>query len=146
MGEGGGRRHRRGTAGGVVTAVVAVSVLAVGPRLALASFLDTASASGGWSVTTETLQPPTGLTSTGCLLGTVTLTWSASPSAWATGYEVRWSTTNGGPYDRGPLTTTLLTRTVGGLSALTTYYFVVRATRGAWFSANSNQHTASCLV
>ena len=146
MGERGGDRRRRRTAGAVVTAVVATSVLAVGPRFALASFLDTATASGGWSVTTETLQPPTGLTSTGCLLGTVTLTWSASPSGWATGYEVRWSTTNGGPYDRGPLTTTLLTQQVTGLSALTTYYFVVRATRGAWFSANSNQHTASCLV
>ena len=101
---------------------------------------------GGWSVTTETLQPPTNLTSAGCLLGTVTLTWEASPSEWATGYEVRWSTTNGGPYNLGPLTTTLLTQQVTGLSALTTYYFVVRATRGAWFSVNSNQHTASCLV
>lgn len=139
-------RQRRGTAGAVVTAVVVTSVLAVVPRLALASFLDTATASGGWSVTTETLQPPTGLTSAGCLLGTVTLTWSASPSAWATGYEVRWSTTSGGPYDGGPLTTTLLTQQVSGLSALTTYHFVVRATRGAWFSANSDQHTAACLV
>lgn len=146
MGERGGDRRRRRTAGAVATAVVATSVLAVGPRFALASFLDTATASGGWSVTTETLQPPTNLTSAGCLLGTVTLTWEASPSEWATGYEVRWSTTNGGPYNRGPLTTTLLTQQVTGLSALTTYYFVVRATRGAWFSVNSNQHTASCLV
>lgn len=129
MGERGGDRRRRRTAGARRPGPTSP------PR-----------PSGGWSVTTETLQPPTGLTSAGCLLGTVTLTWEASPSEWATGYEVRWSTTNGGPYNLGPLTTTLLTQQVTGLSALTTYYFVVRATRGAWFSVNSNQHTASCLV
>ena len=146
MGERPGGRRRSRAAVAVVTVVVAATAVSVGPRLALASFLDTATASGAWSVSTETLQPPSGLTSTGCLLGTVTLTWSASPSTWATGYEVRWSTTDGGPYDGGPLTTTLLTQQVSGLSALTTYHFVVRAYRGAWFSANSNQHTASCLA
>lgn len=136
---------RRRTAPAVAVAV-AVAGLAVGPRLALAAYLDTATASGAWTVTTETLQPPSGLTSGGCLLGTVTLTWNASPTTWAEGYQVRWSTSNGGPYNLGPLTTALTTRAVTGLSALTTYYFVVRAYRGAWFSANSNQHSATCLV
>lgn len=131
---------------GAVGVAIAVVALAVGPRLALASFLDTATAGGTWTVTTETLQPPTGLTSAGCLLGTVTLTWNASPTTWAEGYEVRWSTSNGGPYTSGPLTTTLTTKAVSGLSILTTYYFVVRAYRGAWFSTNSNQHSATCVV
>lgn len=137
-------RWRTGPA--VATAVAATAVLAVGPRLALASFLDTATASSGLTVSAETLQPPSGLGSTGCLLGTVTLTWTATPTTWAEGYEVRWSTTSGGPYTSGPLTTPLTTRQVTGLTILTTYHFVVRAYRGGWFSAYSNQHSASCLV
>lgn len=140
------RRARWRTVPAAAAVLVAAAVLAVGPRLALASFLDAPAADAGWTVTTETVQPPTGLTSGGCLLGAVTLTWSASPTSWIDGYEVRWSKTNGGPYDLGPLTTPLLTKEVTGLSALTTYYFVVRAYRGAWFSANSNQHSAACLV
>ena len=128
------------------TAVVAaVAVLCgVGAPGAMAAFLDGATAQS--TMSTGTLQAPTGLTSGLCLLGSVTLTWSDAPGTLATGYEVRWSTTNGGPYTTGSATTLLTTRTVTGLSPLTTYHFVVRSTAGNWRSANSNQRSVSCAL
>jgi alpha-L-fucosidase len=71
--------------------------------------------------------------------GQVTLAWSASANA--TGYNVKSSTTNGGPYIIAT-NLTVLTWINGGLSNGTTYYFVVSATNPAGESANSIQASA----
>jgi hypothetical protein len=62
-------------------------------------------------------------------------------SSLATGYEIRRSTTNGGPYTAVGTTTATTYKDLGpvaGFTWATTYYYVVAATRGSW-STNSSQ-------
>jgi hypothetical protein len=69
---------------------------------------------------------------------TVTLTWTASTGA--TSYNVKRSTTSGGPYTQiGAPTAPTFTDT--GLTDGTTYYYVVSAVNSAGESANSAQVT-----
>jgi hypothetical protein len=72
--------------------------------------------------------------------GQVTLSWSASSGA--TSYNVKRSTTSGGPYTTvaSPSTTSY---TDGGLTNGTTYYYVVSAVNTAGESANSTQVSAT---
>jgi fibronectin type 3 domain-containing protein len=71
--------------------------------------------------------------------GQATLTWAAV--AGATGYKVKRSTTNGGPYTTvGTPTTNGFTDT--GLTNTTTYYYVVSATNAGGESVNSSQVSA----
>jgi hypothetical protein len=101
------------------------------------------------SVTTNSLAAPTGASASGgCngLLGYhVSLSWTATSSTWADGYQIARSTTNGGPYTVVATvpgrTTTTYTNT--GLALLTTYYYVIRATKHTWTSPNSNQASAT---
>ena len=138
-----GRRPLSRPAIAVAASVVIVAAgVAAAPR-ALAGFVDGASAVG--TMSTATLQPPSNLTSGACLVGSVTLTWTSTPSTWADGYEIRWSKTNGGPYTTGSATSVLPTAVITGLSLLTTYYFVVRAYDGNWRSVNTAQRTVSCV-
>ena len=82
---------------------------------------------------------PTGLTATAGN-AQVSLTWSASTGA--TSYNVKRSTTSGGPYTTvGTSTSTAFTNT--GLTNGTTYYFVVTAVNSAGESGNSNQASAT---
>ncbi|MGB8323409.1 MAG: fibronectin type III domain-containing protein, partial [Candidatus Acidiferrum sp.] len=70
----------------------------------------------------------------------IILTWSAS--AGATSYNVKRSTTNGGPYSQisSPSTNSYSDT---GLTNGTTYYYVVSAVNSAGQSANSNQASAT---
>jgi hypothetical protein len=75
--------------------------------------------------------------------GQVRLSWNASSGA--TNYNVKRSTTNGGPYTRiASPTTTSYTDT--GLTKGTTYYYVVSAVNSAGESANSSQVSATLAV
>jgi hypothetical protein len=94
-----------------------------------------------------TLASPTGVTA---VRGTCTvlpsarqvnLSWSATASTFATGYVILRSTTSGSGYASvgsvsGRLTTSYID---SAPMASTTYFYVVRATRNNWVSANSNQ-------
>lgn len=136
--------RRRGGRLAVValTVVVASGPLAVvGVPRALAAFATGATATG--TLSTDTLAPPSNLSSGLCVVGAVTLSWTGTTSTWADGYELRWGTTSGGPY---PNSTTSLTTTklVSGLSILTTHYFVVRAYDGGWRSAFTAQRAVGC--
>ena len=78
---------------------------------------------------------PTGLTATSGNQQ-ISLAWTGSLAA--TAYQVKRSTTNGGPYTTvGTPTTTSFTDT--GLTNGTIYYYVVSAVNSAGASANSNQ-------
>lgn len=132
-----------------VTVVAMVLTLSpIGPTpSALAAFVDPATA--GATLSTAVLASPSDLAAGTCLLGGVALTWTATPSAWADGYEVWWGTTDGGSYTRSATTTgTSITVTDVYRSVLgTTNYFRVRAYKGAnWKSAFSNQASALCLL
>jgi hypothetical protein len=72
--------------------------------------------------------------------GQVALAWS--PSAGATGYRVKMSTTSGGPYT-AIATPTTTGCTNSGLAAGVTYYYVVSATNTAGESSNSIQVSAT---
>lgn len=132
-------RRRPVVAALVLSVVTAVSIAPA--RRAVASFLDPASATA--TVSTDTLAAPTNLTAGLCLVGAVTLGWTAT-STWADGYEIRWGTSSGGPYSQGPVTSAVTTQTVTGLSLLTTHYFVVRAVDGAWRSPYSAERSVPC--
>lgn len=126
----------------LVALMIAVAVSVATASWALASFLDGATATA--TLSTDTLAPPSNLNAGLCLVGAVTLSWTATPSTWADGYEIRWGTTSGGPYTTGSATSVLPTTTVTGLSLLTTYYFVVRAYDGNWRSAATAQRAVAC--
>src|SRR5581483_8684705 len=83
--------------------------------------------------------PPTNLsTSTGN--GQVSLSWTASASA--TSYNVKRSTTSGGPYTLvGSPSSTSFTNT--GLTNGTTYFYVVTAVNSGGESSNSSEASAT---
>jgi fibronectin type 3 domain-containing protein len=100
------------------------------------------------------LNPPTNLACAGLPNCTVTfltkptLTWTATPDTYATGYQVWRSTTSGSGYTQvasvTPRTTT--TWTDNTVSALTTYYYVVRAVANSWTSVFTSQVSATVLA
>lgn len=103
---------------------------------------------GSLAVTSGVLAAPTGLAAAN---GTcrrrvsiaVSLTWTASSSPFADGYEIFRGSGSGGPY------TSLGTVTGGGTTTYTdtttafrtTYYYVVQATRYGWRSPSSAEAT-----
>jgi hypothetical protein len=108
-------------------------------------------------LSTATLQPPTGTAAArGACLPVlsveVEVSWTASSSAFADGYQVFRSTTSGGPYT--PIGTvsgrTTTTFTDTDVTFLTTYHYVVQAARNLWRSVDSTQAsittpTPACL-
>ena len=72
----------------------------------------------------------------GGVSASVALSWTATPTLWADGYEVLQGTSSG-VYTTSA-TTTQLTYTTVSLP-IGTYYFVVRATKGSWRSVSSNE-------
>jgi fibronectin type 3 domain-containing protein len=101
------------------------------------------------TLSSGTLAAPTALSGAcASLPRRVELSWTATTSAFADGYEILRSTTSGGPYASigtvtGVATTTFTDSTV---AALTTYYYVVKAKRNLWRSPASNQATVSTVL
>lgn len=128
-------------------------VLAAGAPVAHAAFFGSATASSSFS--TDTLAGVPGLSATaqcGALQYEIALSWTATTSTWADGYEVSMATASTGPYDvvalplgADPLATS---RVVGNLSAGTRYWFQVTATKGGWRStaAQVDQTTSAVCV
>lgn len=128
----------------VLTAVLATS------SVALAQLVDNAAASH--TLSTDTLQPPTDPAAahgpcTSGVATSITVSWTATPSTWADGYEILGSLVSGGPYTVvgtvSGVNTTSYTAT--NLAFLTTYYYVVKATKGNWRSAATSQVSRTTL-
>jgi len=144
------RRARRafGMRWGRRAGLVCVGVLMISSSLVTEAFATFGSAPTPptMSVSSATLAAPTGLSATvDCqlivLLPQVHLNWTATTSSFATGYQVFRSGSSGGPYSlvstiTGIATTSFLNT---GLALGGTYYYVVKATKGNWTSANSSQ-------
>ncbi len=130
-----GRRVRLLLAG-----VLATAAIFGGIRGLLALFSDPAPVAAN-AFTTDVLNPPTGLTSIGG--HGIALSWTATGDTYADGYRVLRATSSGGAYTH---VTELTPRTnVSYLDAPGpgTFYYVVRAFRVNWESANSSEASAT---
>ncbi len=121
----------------------AALLLAVAPTNALGLFTGSRAVAAN-SISTNTLAPPTGLAAS--VSGTsVSLTWTATPSSFASGYDVLRSTISGGPYTQIAQVTprTTLTYVDSTVTAGTTYYYVLRAYYQSWLSTSTAQVSAT---
>jgi hypothetical protein len=133
----------------VVLALAVVGALAAGRTAIASASFDGSSSVAQSTVSTATLQPPTGLGATpGCSLSLpmVALSWTP-PSGPTVGYDVGRSTTPGGPYSviRTVAAGQTVFSDVTGLLLATLYRYVVRSTTGNWTSAWSSEATALTL-
>lgn len=137
-----GRRRARGTPACVAATLVAAVLAAVAAPAA--ALLTSSTSTPGGAIATGNLAAPT---SPGAVRGLcvpavaaqIVVSWTVA--ARATGYQVRYGTTAGGPY---PTTLTVpggttASRTVTGLAFGTTYHAVVVATVGQWTSTATSQ-------
>jgi hypothetical protein len=138
---------------GLLIAVLALGVAAVPAYAALFTSVRTTTA----TLTLDILDPPSGLTCNGggttCNAGLTTrpaLSWTATPDLYATGYRILRSTTSGSGYTQvGQVTgrtTTTWTDNTGGLSVLTSYFYVVISYFDPWTSVNSNEVKVTILI
>jgi hypothetical protein len=114
----------------VFLALVCAAAL-VSAAAAYATF--TGAASAAQSISTNTLQPPTGLqgvVASSCKK--VTLTWAASSSAYATGYAIL---RNGTPLGTVPAGTA--TYSDSGVAKTTSYTYTVQTTFQGWTAPTS---------
>jgi len=124
----------------LVTVAFGLSLTAALTATAAASFSSTTS-SVAQTVATTSLAAPTGLSASCVALSSnVSLTWTATSSAAATGYRILRGTINGGPYSQiGTVTGRTTTTFTDTIAVLQTQYYVVEAARNNWTSPNSNQ-------
>jgi hypothetical protein len=120
-------------------AILVPTMLGASAEPSLARLTDAATSTN--AISTDTLDPPTGLAATGGT--TAALSWTATTDAYATGYEVQRATVSGGPY---ALVSTVTPRTVVSTtdapSVSGTYYYVLRSYFQNWTSVDSNQASA----
>lgn len=115
-----------------VVAAIAVVGLAVGPAVpgTLGLLGDQATPTGVF--TTDTLDPPTGLSATGGL--NAQLNWTITPDTYASGYEVLRSTVSGSGYALLGTATPRTLATYTDTPAPNTYYYVLRSYFTNWTS------------
>lgn len=131
-----------------VTAVLATS------SVAFAAF--TSAQTATTTLGTGVLAPPTNPAAAPgpctALSASITVSWTATTSTWADGYEILGSLVATGPFT--PVATVdgvaTTSHTVGGLLFATTYHYVVKARKANWRSAPTGvvSHTtlsALCL-
>jgi hypothetical protein len=120
----------------VIACVASASLVVI--SIAQAGFNASAPA-GGQAFSSATLSPPTALSGS-CSNGVASLTWSATPSTFADGYEILRGTASGGPYAHlANVSGRTTTSYSGGVSGNAKLYYVVRATKQQWWSASTSQ-------
>jgi hypothetical protein len=123
-------------------------VLAILAPVALGAWSSSVSA-GPLPVSSATLAAPTGASATtsACTKHDattiqVTVSWTATSSAFASGYTIMRGTSATGPFSTvgnvSGQSTVTFTDTTGTLAISTVYYYVVVATFASWSSGNSN--------
>jgi hypothetical protein len=131
---------KTGTRVAAMTLALAITCVVAGS--AEASW--TTTASGSATATSAAISPPTGVAgSCGVLSASVRLDWTASTSSWTDGYEIQWRRSPSPTYTNSA-TVTGVTYTTPALSG-GTYFFLVRATKGAWRSSNVTEVSKSIV-
>lgn len=130
----------------LLSASVAIAAALVVCVASVASATFNAATVASVTYTSGALSPPSAPTTSNgpCTVlssASIRVSWAASGSTWASGYEVLRSTSSGGPYSTiatvpGAGTVTYLN---GSLPFSTTFHYVVRATKGSWHSAQTAQ-------
>ncbi len=92
------------------------------------------------TLATSTMAAPTGIGAVGG--ANIVLTWTATPTSYAAGYNVMRSQTSGGPYAQVAQVTPRTTFTYTDSPAAGTYYYVLQSYFQNWVSANSTQTSA----
>jgi hypothetical protein len=119
--------------------LLAIAAAALGSAtIAAAQFASSASAS--MSVSTATLAPPSGVTASqiNCTNNQppqIRISWTASSSAFTTGYTIERATTSGGPYTTiGTVSSATTSYTDPSTTLLysTTYYYLAVSTYNSW--------------
>lgn len=113
--------------------VVACAIVLGGPTLAWAAFSRTISAAATYS--SATLQPPTNFNGSKNCQGansTVSLTWTATTSTFATGYQIRY-TRNGAPLTSDVSGATTTSTTIA-IDKGANYVFKAASVAGNWES------------
>jgi fibronectin type 3 domain-containing protein/regulation of enolase protein 1 (concanavalin A-like superfamily) len=99
----------------------------------------------GPSVMPRPIPPaPNGLAGSAVSISQINLSWTVSPGAIS--YQIKRSITSGGPYTTVATGVNVANYADTGLSADTTYYYVVSALNGSGESANSTQASATTLA
>lgn len=120
--------------------VSAFGVVSLGTAsFSLAVFADTSSSSASFG--TDTLSPPSGLSATGGTSGS--LSWTATPKTWATGYHVYRATALAGPYSQIATVTPRSSTTYADSPAAGTYWYIVRAYYQSWESVGAGPASAT---
>ena len=108
-------------------------------QIALAVFGNTKSVASN-TLSTSTMAAPTGLAAAGG--ANIVLTWTATATTYATGYNVLRSSTSGSGYAQIAQVTPRATVTYTDSPSAGTYYYVLQSYFQNWISANSTQATA----
>ncbi len=99
----------------------------------------------GFAVTPQAVPPaPTGLTAAPASISRIDLSWTASPGAIS--YNIKRADSLAGPYTTVASGVNITSHSDAGLSASTTYYYVVSAVNGSGESADSAPATATTLA
>jgi hypothetical protein len=133
----------RRRSGLIVAAILVPMLLASTTGVSLARLTDLATSTK--AISTDTLDPPTGLAATGG--ANASLTWTATADTYASGYDLQRAAVSGGPYSVvasiTPRTTVAATDTPPTSG---TWYYVLRSVFQNWTSVNSNQASATVTL
>jgi hypothetical protein len=133
----------RRRSGLIVAAILVPMLLASTTGVSLARLTDLATSTK--AISTDTLDPPTGLAATGG--ANASLTWTATADTYASGYDLQRAAVSGGPYSVvasiTPRTTVAATDTPPTSG---TWYYVLRSVFQNWTSVNSNQASATVIL
>lgn len=128
----------------ILAAMIAVGAWALP---ALGRFDNPGSVGANTLATTTVVAPVLDSTVAGTTPCHVTLSWTAPATGTVPdGYDLYRSGTSGGPYSFVKHVGSLTMTTDASVASLTTYYYVLRSTRAAWVSGNSNQRSVTTLL
>ena len=130
------------TLGALLVGIVALSTGVLSNSPATQATLIDMAAVGGNNITTATLAAPTNLFAAAGS-NTINLTWTATTSPSATGYQILRATSSGGPYTLISTVTGGATTSVSDSTASGTVYYVLRSIVQNWTSTTSNEATAT---